>query len=122
MVVTRCFRYPEFSHQRRSCKGEDRFSLCYKCGETGHLAKSCTGTQKCFLCVKEDPSVDCGHVAGSGACAVFRRWLEAEKKKKRWKLPKRKYENGVTERAHRPRPPEVVLLRFRGGASPGDGR
>ena len=90
VVVTRCFRCLGFGHQRRSCKEEDRSSLCYKCGEAGHPAKSCTGMQKCFLCVKEDPAVDCGHVAGSGACAAFRRALESEKKKERWKPPKRK--------------------------------
>ena len=85
MVVTRCFRCLGFVHQRKSCKREDRSLQCYKCGEAGHPAKSCTGTQKCFLCVIEDPAVDCGHVAGSGACIVFRRALKAEKKKERWK-------------------------------------
>ena len=83
----RCFRYLEFGHQK-SCKGEDRSSLCYICGVAGYPGKSCTETQKCFLCVKEDPAVDCRHVAGSDACAVFRCALEVERKKKRWKPPK----------------------------------
>ena len=90
VVVTRCFRCLGFGHQRRSSKEEDRSSLCYKYSEAGHPAKNCTGTQKCFLCVKEDPAVDYGHVAGSGACTAFQRALEAEKKKERWKPPKRK--------------------------------
>ena len=82
VVVTRCFRCLEFGHQRRSCKGEDRSSLCYKCGEAGHPAKKCTGTHKCFLCVKQDPAVDCGHVADSGACVVF---LPAHSRRRRKK-------------------------------------
>ena len=43
--------------------------MCYKWGEAGHPATSCTGIQTCFLCVKEDPTIDCGHLASSGACA-----------------------------------------------------
>ena len=68
VVVTRCFSFLEFGHQRRSCKGEDRPSMYYKLGETVHSAKSCTGMQKCFLYVNEE----CGHVVCSGACAIFR--------------------------------------------------
>ena len=90
VVVTRCFRCLKFDHQSRSCKGEDRFSLGYKCGEASYQAKSCMRTQKCFLCIEEDPAIDYGHVAGLCACAVFRRALVAEKKKERWKPPKRK--------------------------------
>ena len=77
VIDTRCFRCFEFGHQRRSCKREDWSSWYHKCGESGVHAKSCMGTQKCFLCINGDTTVDCGHGAGSGACAVFRRSFDA---------------------------------------------
>ena len=80
---------PRVQPPKKKLQGEDWSSLCCKCGEADDPAKSCTVTHKCFLFVKEDSAIDCGHVAGSYACVVFRRALEADKKEERWKRPKR---------------------------------
>ena len=103
VIVTRFFWCLDFGHLRCNCKGEDRSSLCCKSGKAGHLATSCTETQKCLLCVIEALTVNCGHVARSGSCAVFRCALEAQKKKEMWK-PAKKNKKTACLKGRRGRP------------------
>lgn len=71
--LTRCFRCLGYGHQTRNCTGPDRSKCCYKCGGENHKSIDCVEIPKCFLCTpnKDDKDGLC-HIAGSGACKVFR--------------------------------------------------
>lgn len=81
-VAERCFKCFGYGHVARTCQGPDRSNLCFKCGNAGHKAKTCTAQSRCVLCLEEGlPQADLAHVLGSGKCKVFRKALEAVKKK-----------------------------------------
>ena len=81
-TITRCFKCLGFDHLNLDCKGPDRSKLCFRCGGQSHKAKDCTAAPQCFLCPEQEDKADSrNHVAGSGACAVFRDVLEKTKQK-----------------------------------------
>ena len=78
-VVLRYLKCLGYGHRSGECTGVDRSTLYYKCGESDHHHKECIGSPRCFLCSELDPQAQCDHVAGSGACRVFRFALENAK-------------------------------------------
>ena len=84
--VVRCNTCFGYGHTKATCKGPNRRNenVCLKCGEKGHKKSECKGNPKCFLCeghAKEEPPDNVAHIAGSGACPVFRKALEMAKKR-----------------------------------------
>lgn len=78
-VVTRCYACFGFGHHQATCKGPNRKEqgICIQCGEKGHIKKDCQSEPKCFLCAKESIGPEqLKHVAGSGACKIFRQALD----------------------------------------------
>ena len=82
-TVTRCFkRLDHLDHLSLDCKDPDRSKLCFRCGGPDHKSKDCTAAPRCFLCPEQQDKADSrNHIAGSGACAVFRDVLEKTKQK-----------------------------------------
>ena len=71
--LTRCFRCLGYGHQTRSCTGPDRSKCCYKCGGENYKSIDCVEIPRCFLCtLNKDEKDGLCHIAGSGACKVFR--------------------------------------------------
>ena len=81
-TVSRCFKCLGFDHLSLDCKGPDRSKLCFHCEGPDHKSKDCTAAPRCFLCPEQQDKADSrNHIAGSGACAVFRDVLEKTKQK-----------------------------------------
>lgn len=81
-IVKRCFKCLGYGHESYTCNGTNRSKCCFKCGSEGHKAKQCNEEPKCFLCLEATKnSEECKHIAGSGACGVFKHYLREEKKK-----------------------------------------
>ncbi|XP_051153639.1 uncharacterized protein LOC127276930 [Leptopilina boulardi] len=81
VMVVRCHRCLGYGHIGSSCKATDRSAACFKCGEAGHKFGNCKGSPSCFLCKEKfGDKASISHIAGSGACGVFRTALEEAKK------------------------------------------